>query len=492
MSAGSRRPAIVGAAQFTQRLEDPREALEPVALMERALRDAAHDAGAPGLLESLDAIHVPQGMWKYGDPGRILAERVGASSAKTAIGALSGHIPQVMLDRACAEIAAGRCDVVALVGGESEHSRRSLQRREIPLHWDEATPGEPDERIGSSRPTFPKQELRAGILKASMIFGLCQTALRRECGETPAVHRVRISELASRLSSAAAKNPYAWIDRHVDAEEIRTPTPANRMVTYPYTKLMTANIAVDQSAAIIVCSREAARRHGIPEDRSVHLRVATEMSHDSALSHRQALHHHEGMVIAAQRALELADIDAGDVAHIDLYSCFPFAVQASAAALGLAETHPLTLTGGLTFSGGPLGNYVVQAMAALVARLRDDPGSLGLVGSIGGSFAKFGYGIFSTDEGNLPGPLIEDVSAEYAVLPTRESPEEYSGPAVVESYVVDVFHNGHAIATFSALTDSGDRVWGRSEDAALTEALLRDEEACGHPARLDAGTIDLR
>jgi acetyl-CoA C-acetyltransferase len=460
--------------------------------MERALRDAARDAGAPSLLEAIDAIYVPQGIWKYGDPGRIVAERVGSPGARTAIGSLSGHTPQVMLDRACAAIASGRCDVVALVGGESEHSRRRLERRGIPLHWDESTPGEPDERIGRERFFLPEPELRAGILKASLVFGLCETSLRRARGETPDAHRIRISELASQLSAVAAKNPYAWIDRHVGAEEIRTPTPANRMVTYPYTKLMTANIAVDQAAALLVCSEEVARRHGVHDDRRIHLRAATEMSHVSFLSDRPELHRHEGMEIAARRALELAGIGVDELAHVDLYSCFPFAVQAGAAAVGLDDRRPLTVTGGLTFSGGPLGNYVLQAMAAMVARLRDEPGSRGLVGSIGGAFAKFGFGVFSSEPGELPGPLIEDVSAEYASLPTRPTREQYSGAAVVESYVVDVLHDGQATAILSALTSTGERVWGRTDDPAITEALLDGEDPCEQPAHLADGAIDLR
>ena len=85
MQSAPRLPAIVGAAQRTQRVDDPREALPPLGLMEQSLRAAAEDAGAPKLLEELDAILVPRGLWKYGDPGRLLAERVGAGAVTTAL-----------------------------------------------------------------------------------------------------------------------------------------------------------------------------------------------------------------------------------------------------------------------------------------------------------------------------------------------------------------------------------------------------------------------
>jgi len=485
-------PAIVGAAQRIQRLEDPSDAVEPVGLMELALRDAAEDAGAPSLLGALDAILVPQGLWKYGDPGRLLAERVGSPGARTALGAISGHIIQVMVDWACLEIAAGRAEVVAIVGGESEHSRRRLMRRDIPLHWQEDTEGEPNFRVGNEQFSMPKPEMEAGVVKPSILFGLAETSLRHSRGETPEAHRIRISELSSRMSEVASKNPYAWIERHVSAEEIRTPTPQNRMVTYPYTKLMTSNIAVDQSSAVIVCSADAAKRHGVPADRAVYLRAATEMNHVAQMSERQELHRHPGMEIAAQRVLELGEVATDDLAHVDLYSCFPLAVQAGAAALGLDETRPLTVTGGLTFSGGPFANYVLQAKAAMVKLLRAEPGSLGLIGSVGGTFAKFAYGVYSTDPGSRPGAVVEDVSAEFAALPMRPILESFDGEATIESYVVDVPHDGHTIASFAGLTSDGHRVWGKSEDPELGAALIAGEDACDRNADFQSGQVTLR
>ena len=491
MQTIERRPALVGAAQQLQRCDDPREALEPIALMERALRAAAEDAGAPGLLADLDAILVPKGLWKYGDPGRILGERVGAPGATTALGAVSGHIVQVLVDRACADIAAGRRDVVAIVGGESEHTRRTLTRRQTALHWDEQTPGEPDERIGFVNYGMSREEFAAGVVKPSVMFALCDTALRHRRGETPAAHRRRIAELSSRLSAVAADNPHAWIQRHVPAEEIRVPSPGNRLVSYPYTKLMTANIAVDQAGALILCSEEAARRHGVGADRRVYLRAASEMNHVVTLSERDRLDQHDGMTLAAQRVLSLAEIEPEALAQVDLYSCFPFAVQAGAAALGLDEDRPLTVTGGLTFSGGPFANYVIQATARMVELLREQPGDLGLIGSVGGAFAKFAFGVYSTDPGDAPAPRLDDVSAQYEKRPVRPIAQAYAGPARVESYTVDVQQDGSATATFSALTPEGARVWARSEDEADLAALLADTEGCGLEARIEDGGIDL-
>ncbi len=491
-SSASRRPTIVGVGQIVQRVEDPRDAAPPIALMERATRQAAEDAGAPKLVESLDAICVPQGLWRYGDPGRMLGERLGSPNVRTTVGAISGHIVQMLVNRACTEIAAGRADVIAIVGGESENSKRRLARDKISLHWDDRIPGEPDHRLGHVTFMRTPDEQEAGILNATSVFSLCDVSLRRAQGLSPAEHRDHISLLSHRMSQVAANNPYAWIQREVPADEIRDPSPTNRMVNYPYTKLMTSNISVDQSAALILCSAEAASRFGVPEDKRVHLQASTEMSETILLSERDLLHQHPGQVLAAERVLELSDTSIDDLDHIDLYSCFPFAVQAGAAALGIGTDPVPSLTGGMTFFGGPFGNYVLHSKASMIERLRADPGSIGAIGSVGGSFAHFSYGLYSTDPGDHEAPQIEDVGDEFAAMPRRNYQEGFSGSCEIEAYSVVVVHSGPYQASFAALTDEGKRVWGRSHDPDVMTALLADEEGCGRRAHLDRGIIELR
>lgn len=491
MSSPSRRPAIVGVGQLAQRVEDPREAREPLALMEQAVRAAAKDAGEPRLLEAIDAIYVPQGLWRYGDPGALLAERLGAGRVHTAVGAISGHIVQVLVNRACLEIAAGRREVIAIVGAESENSKRRLRRQQLPLGWDDEIPGEPNERFGDMKRGVQPHELQAGIVNATSCFSLCENSLRHALGETPSAHRDRIAHLYAGMSRIAAANPHAWIQRAIPAAEIRDPSPTNRMVAYPYTKLMTSNISVDQGAALLICSEAAAARFGIAEDRLVYLRAATEMHHTTYLSEREALHHHPGQEIAARRALELAQTSAADLEHVDLYSCFPFAVQAGAAALGVGLDPLPSLTGSMTFFGGPFANYVLHSKAQMVDRLRETPGSKAAIGSVGGYFGHFSYGIYSTDPGDASTPVIEDVSSDYEALPTRPYVAEYDGHARIEAYTVDVRASGPEQATFTALTEAGERVWSRSHDPNVMSALLDDEDPCGRIASIRNGVADL-
>ena len=145
----------------------------------------------------------------------------------------------------------------------------------------------------------------------------------------------------------------------------------------------------------------------------------------------------------------------------------------------------------MTFFGGPLGSYVVHSKATMVEKLRAEPGSLGVVGSLGGHYAHFGYGVYSTDPGEAPGPIVEDVSAEYAATPMRPTKARYAGPGRIESYTVEVDHEGPKRAPLTLVTDDGLRVFGRSHDADLLKSLLADEDIVGLPARIEDGLVTL-
>ena len=252
---------------------------------------------------------------------------------------------------------------------------------------------------------------------------------------------------------------------------------------------MNSNSNVDQAAALILCSTTLARRLGIPEHKWVYPWAATAAHDTYAVSNRDNLHSSPGIRIAGGRALELADRDVEDLAHVDLYSCFPSAVQVAAAELGLGEERPLTVTGGLTFGGGPLNNYVMHAIARMAEVLRDSPGDVGLVSSNGGFITKHAFGIFSTAP--PAGPFRYDVPQDRVdAMPTRESVPEFDGPVEIESYTVMYGSNGPSAALAACLLDDGRRAWGNTDDVDVMQAMV-SEEFCGRRARLrKPGTID--
>ena len=171
------------------------------------------------------------------------------------------------------------------------------------------------------------------------------------------------------------------------------------MVSFPYPKLCTANMQVDQGAGYIVCSVEAARAAGVPEERWVFPLAGADANDHWFISHRPELHRSPAIRLAGAAALELAGLGIDDVAAVDLYSCFPVVVQMAAAELGLSvddPARPLTLTGGLTFGGGPGNNYTSHGIAAPSARCGPTPGSAALVTGLGWYATKHSLGVYAS------------------------------------------------------------------------------------------------
>ena len=329
-----RTPVIVGCGQVTQRvgaLEDAREAIE---LMTLAAERAAEDAGAPELLRRADSIRVPQGLWKYENPARFLGERFGAERPETAGSAIAGTSVQSMLNDAAIEITRGRRDVVVIVGGETEHSERRAKRRGASFETTAIQGGQPDRIFGNvEQPLWGNPDIEGGVTSPAITFALFESAIRHHRGESVEEHRRRISELWAGLASVAAGNPGAWNQDGLDAETIAAPVGANRMVAAPYTKYHVSNMVVDQAAALILTSVETARRLGVASDRWVYPHAGTDAVVVRHVSERDELYEEPAMKVAGERVYELAGIGPEDLDHVDLYSCFPSAVQLGADAL---------------------------------------------------------------------------------------------------------------------------------------------------------------
>ena len=237
------------------------------------------------------------------------------------------------------------------------------------------------------------------------------------------------------------------------ADEIATATPENRMVGFPYTKRMNSYEMLDQAAAVLCCSVERAEALGIPTDRWVFPHSGAEAK-DTYVSFRGSLERSPAMVAAGRSALALADTDADGVAHLDLYSCFPSAVRLAARAIGVGDERDLTVTGGMSFAGGPWNNYVTHAIAAMVEVLRDHPGELGLVSANGGLASKEAFGVYGTHPPpagfRLAGPQ-DEVDA----VPRRELSTDHEGPVTLETYTVMHDRDGApTLAIAATLTDS--------------------------------------
>ncbi len=190
--------------------------------------------------------------------------------------------------------------------------------------------------------------------------------------------------------------------------------------------------------------------------------------------------------------LELAGLGMDDIEVVDLYSCFPSAVQLGAAALGLGLDRQLTRTGGLSFAGGPWNNYVMHAIATVMTDLRDRPGAKGLVWANGGYVTKHSFGVYATEPagGRVPPRRRRRTRSTPARRGAFAAPAEAAGPAVVEAYTVMHDREGRPETGIAAcLLADGRRAWGTTSapDAA---AALCEGEWVGRSVALDAdGTL---
>lgn len=469
-----RTPVIVGVGQLTQKPENPLDALEPVAMMTEAVTRAGADAGSDALVGKADAIRVVKGAWPYHDPGRIIAERVGASPRQTALSTDGGNTPQTLVNHSSLDIAAGRADVVILVGAEGIWSRRRARRKGERIPYTDDSDAPRAEVLGKELSMSSRDEIARGLDAPVNLYPIFENALRAARGERIDDHLRRVSELWARFNAVAVENPYAWVRTPMTAEEIRTPSPTNRMVGWPYTKAMNSNWDLDQAAAVVLTSVETAEALGIARDRWVFPWAGTDAHDTLHVSNRDDLHSSPAIRTAGRRCFELAGVGPEDVAHADLYSCFPSAVQIAAAELGLGEDRELTVTGGLCFAGGPLNNYVMHAIATMCGVLRRDPGSIGLNTANGGFVTKHAIGLYSTEPPQQPF-RHQDVQDEVDRFPTRDATITEAGPITVESYTVMHGHEGPEVALVAALLPDGRRTWAQNREANVMVAMEQEE-----------------
>jgi acetyl-CoA C-acetyltransferase len=475
MALDPRTPVLVGAGQLLQRV-DPADALEPVAMMAEAARRAADDAGAPGLLATVQAVRVVRVVsWRYTDPGALVAAEIGATGAATAVSPMGGNAPQSLVNGAAADILAGRLDVALVCAAEASKTRAAYRAADEKPPWTPLGDGPAAPVTAEELPLNHPAETGRGIVLPAQVYPVFECALRAAAGRTVAEQIARIAALWAGFSEVAATNPYAWSREALTPEQVATPTPENRIIAFPYTKVMNTNNTVDQGAAVLLCSVEAARAAGVPEERWVFPWSGTDVHDHLAVSSRADLHSSPGMRIAGGRALELAGVGVDDLAHVDLYSCFPSAVEVAAQELGLGLDRQLTVTGGLSFAGAPLNGYVMHAIATMAGVLRADPGSRGLVTANGGYLTKHAFGVWSAEP--PPRPFrAEQPQAEVDRLPRTEAVERHEGPVTVEAYTVVHDRDGRPDDGIVACrTPDGGRVWGLTGDEAVLDAMCREE-----------------
>lgn len=472
MALDPRTPVIVGVGQYKQQLDDVTEAVEQVALMERALRAAADDAGAPGLLSSIDQLFVIGGLWRYPDPGRLIADSVGSKDASTYLTAMGGNMPQACVSEAAERVQRGDADVIVVTGGEAVYSKNKLRKldRDFPRSGHDLPAAE---RFGADVTMSSEHEQSLGFSVPTSVYPLFESAVRAASGRGFDEHHRAMAELWASNNAVAAANPYAWVRTPMTAEEILEARPDNRMVGFPYTKAMNANSFVDFGAAIIVTSAEKAEALGIARDRWVFPQAATDGHATLLFSRRDNFHESPAIRHTGGRCLELAGVGVDDIGPMDLYSCFPSVVQITMNELGIGRDRTVSTTGGLSFFGGPMNSYVLHAIASTVDAVRalDQPG---FVHANGGYATKHACAVYAT-EPPRDGFVREDVQPAIDRHPAREVDETPDGDGTIESCTVLFGRDGPQRALLTALMPDGRRALAGTDDVDTMVAMTSEE-----------------
>jgi acetyl-CoA C-acetyltransferase len=445
-------------------------------MWEEMARTAAADAGSPDAVTAIQSLQVVFCQaWEYDDPCARLAGRLGADPAHRVYSGLGGSVPLHLVADAATAMARGELDLALVIGGEALATRRRLP-----------DPGwsHPPEQPSPYPITIDKDEGSNGIHQAYLTFALLDTARRSDLGRTPDQHREELGRLLAPMTRIAAAQPdHAWFPIERDAAEITTPSPNNRMVSTPYTKLMTAIMDVDMSAAVLVATAEQADRMGVPADRRVYLRGIGFGEEPPPMAARPDPGRSPALAAAGRAALGSTSID--EVAHLDLYSCFASSLAFARDGLGITDDRDLTVTGGLPYHGGPGSNYGTHALAAMADVLRADPGSLGLVTGVGMHMTHHGAALWSTRPGDLVLP------AEPGPLPQTTVVHGAEGPARVVTYSTVYDRTGPEWTALICDLPDGTRCYARLEDPppADTDLLGATVTLVPGPRRVHTATL---
>ena len=142
----------------------------------------------------------------------------------------------------------------------------------------------------------------------------------------------------------------------------------------------------------------------------------------------------------------------------------------------------MTVTGGLTFAGGPWNNYVSHSIATMAERLVAAPGTRGLITANGGYLTKHAFGVYSTEP---PAEAFRwaDVQSLVDREPTRRAVPDFAGVGTLESWTAPFGRDGKPEKAFLAV---------RTPDDGRALAVITDPDAAAAlvaPAGTDpAGT----
>ncbi len=378
----------------------------------------------------------------------------GISAARLIYADVGGQSPQAMLNELAGDIRRGDCEIAVLVAAEATGTAKRARKAGMTLDWSLPSQTPFDNRL-STFPILSRSEIRHGIISMPLAYSLIENARRVAKGLDGDAYAREMAELWSAFSAKAETRTHAQFPGYRSPEDMLGDGNANYPLTDIYRRWHVAQDAVDLGAAVILTSAGKAREMGIAQDKWVWLAGAAEAS-EPPLSERTVIHRSAALDFAIPAALDQAGLSPSDLGPVDIYSCFPCAVFAAVDSMQDAgrALSDYTLTGGLTFFGGPGNGYAMYNIAAMVDALRQDGSKPALVTANGGVMSKQAVGIYTATQPQTA--WSGEVAKGYAPTPLalEEAP---TGAAKILSFVRPAGKDGFGPATLLLEMDNGTR-----------------------------------
>lgn len=483
----SRIPVIIGCGQ----VNDRESIHDSLALMALALEAADADAGG-GWIASLDSLAIVNQISfpRLGDCARALADRFGITPAHVEQTPYpTGESPVQLLNEAANRIGAGEIEVAAIGGAEALRTAAAQARS--------ATGAKADLLREVADRGAPSLMALHGLVAPTDLYPLYENATRAAWGQSMAEAEAETAQLWSGMSAVAAHNESAWLRKPMAPADIITADQDNRPIAFPYLKRMVANASVNQGAAFIVTSLARARAAGIAETDIVYVGQGAAAHETHSILKRDHYDRSAGMIVTLEATLERNGLTTADLDHVELYSCFPCIPKMARRVLDWPVDRPITAFGGLTFGGGPIGNYMSHAIGSMVDTLRRERGTALLFAN--GGYATHNHAIVlsAAPIAGARFPSSFDCNDRAAAMRDDVPPviESYAGSASIETYTIFHARDGRVkFGTIIARTPANERLLARvdADDVTSLAALMsREREAVGRDGTISVGNDGL-
>ena len=466
----TKKPVVIGLG-ITQQKGSYAELDEALFLMEKVAMRAINDCGNPKIKDFIDVIDIPKGFWRYRDPGKWIAEKNNFSNAKTSVNKI-GVLQQHLINNTCNKIIKGEIRAGLILGGESRAKmiaalKEGIEYKEMELSTN------PDQYVKAKDDLYGEGEAEALGLMAVGYYAVMESAMRKSKNLNLKEHEDYLGSMYADFSEIASKNQYAASDKSISKDQIMLANSDNKPMAYPYNKYHCTSWNVSQASAILICEEGLADQLNISKQKRIYPMASSETNHMIALIQRPSLISSAGLKLASEKINEVIDKHSINLDLIDLYSCFPVAVQQFENVLNLNTKTSRTITGAMPFAGGPLNNYMLHATVQALLKLRSQSGH-SLITGVSGMMTKQSFCLWSS-EYQMPF-YHADVTKKAQQLdkPIPISNAKH-GNGIVIGYTVLYEGTKPTLGVFYIEDSQGERKVVTSEDKAIITSMREEE-----------------